>query len=391
MEFKRSRLLHRRTRKTLNTGIRNNQIKILGTPQLLSDDDRDEPPLSLTVLCAVIYMVSGSIQPVLMTLASDAGLADPRCQLYMVAYYVGPACLGATVCCNGGDNHVNDNASSSSLNGISRDSFAKAASIACLDIIAQTINYTGAIMSGPTIFSIIYSSVTVWTAVQSRILLGRRLNILQWLSVLVVFAGLLILKDSATNNGQKILRGAILSFCGSALHALTYVLSEIVMTSGEKLSVRANCFIQGLVACSAFVLWQLMYTRVHFDKLIRAPMIEAQTTNVGAILILFSIAVANLVHSLTFFHTLRHFRGGATSAGLMKGLQAVLIFATTAIIFCGRKGGQEMCFSSNKLASLLIVVLGVSLYGLATTPGQRSITSFKSSSGASVPSEARLV
>ena len=84
MEFKRSRLLHRRTRKTLNTGIRNNQIKILGTPQLLSDDDRDEPPLSLTVLCAVIYMVSGSIQPVLMTLASDAGLADPRCQLYMV-------------------------------------------------------------------------------------------------------------------------------------------------------------------------------------------------------------------------------------------------------------------------------------------------------------------
>lgn len=273
-----------------------------------------------------------------------------------MAYYIGPACLGLTLCNN-----------RSNTDEITASSFKKAASIACLDVLAQTINYTGAIMCGPTIFSIIYSSVTVWTAVQSRIILNRKLSLLQWIAVFVVFAGLLLLKNSATDNTPHVLKGAVLAIVGSILHALTYVLSEIIMTSGEKLSVRVNCFIQGMVACTVFLVWQLVYTSRHYEDLIQTPLAEAHTTYVTAAKVLFYIAFANLVHALTFFHTLRHFPGGATSAGLMKGLQAVLVFVSTALVFCGRRGGGEMCFSSNKFHSLIIVVSGVFLYGWATS------------------------
>lgn len=37
----------------------------------------------------------------------------------------------------------------------------------------------------------------------------------------------------------------------------------------------------------------------------------------------------------------------------MKGLQAVLVFAATALVFCGNTGGEEMCFTGMKFASLV--------------------------------------
>ena len=43
-----------------------------------------------TAVAAGIYVLSGVAQPLLMTLAKDAGLADPTAQFYMVFYQLGP-------------------------------------------------------------------------------------------------------------------------------------------------------------------------------------------------------------------------------------------------------------------------------------------------------------
>ena len=64
------------------------------------------------------------------------------------------------------------------------------------------MNYTGSAMAGPTLFAIIYSSVTVWAAVFSRVLLARRMGRLQWTGIVVVFAGLTVTAfDSLTLGG----------------------------------------------------------------------------------------------------------------------------------------------------------------------------------------------
>ena len=76
--------------------------------------------------------------------------------------------------------------------------------------------------------------------------------------------------------------------------------------------------------------------------------------------------LANLVHSLAFYHTLKHYPGGATSAGVMKGLQAVIVFVFTHILFCGRVGGDEMCFTLQKSLALVTVVTGVVLFAIET-------------------------
>jgi drug/metabolite transporter (DMT)-like permease len=310
----------------------------------------------VTYANAFCYVLSGCSQPLLMTLCKGAGLADPSCQLYMVFYYIGPASVIFSLL-------------SQHVSWPSKRVILQASGIAFWDIASTSMNYTGASLAGPSIFAIIYSSVTVWTAVFSHFFLSRSMDIWQWLGVGIVFGGLAITATDSSKMGEDVVHGLLLILFGSAMHSATYIMSEAIMTKGEgeeRLSVLQNCAVQGLVACFSFIVWQMVYTVPRFDDLIWEPAQEAGTTVFYGLQILFCFAVANLIHSITFYHTLRNFPGGSTSAGVMKGLQAVLVFVFTHFAYCGRTGGAEMCFSFAKFLSLITVVGGVVLFGLAT-------------------------
>ncbi len=205
--------------------------------------------------------------------------------------------------------------------------------------------------------------------------------------------------------GKKIFVGACLILVGSSFHGLTYVLSEMIMTTKvddashslsaasssssssssplknrsstqqqpqrrrepRHISIRANCAIQGIVASVVLLIWQLLYTLPRIHSLILTPMAEYGTSPLHATTILLAITFANLLHSVTFYVTLKHFPGGATSAGVLKGLQAVLVFGVGSVVLCGRWGGLEMCWSMVKLGSLVVVVCGILAYYVATT------------------------
>lgn len=337
-----------------------NQLKMVHQP----------PTAALTLFWATIYVISGATQPLVLTLVKSAGLADPTGQLYMVFYYLGPASVIFWVLYDDRRRRINNLHSSWPPPW---SSILKCAGVASFDLFATSLNYTGSSFAGPTIFSIIYSSVTVWTAVFSRCLLHRRMTPLQWLGVCIVFVGLAITAlDASVGYGQDVVRGSAMVLLGSLMHALTYVMSEALMSRGEReeaeppLSVYANCAIQGIVACGAMVIWQLVYTRPRWQELVVEPVHDAQTTVWGAFFLLSAFTMANFLHSIGFFFTLKHVPSGATSAGVMKGLQAVLVFVFTSWAYCGRVGGKEMCFSQMKLLSLVVVVGGVVLFGQAT-------------------------
>lgn len=112
--------------------------------------------------------------------------------------------------------------------------------------------------------------------------------------------------------------------------------------------------------------WQVVYTFPRRQSLILDPMDDAGTSPLYALAILMTIALANLLHSVTFYGTLKNCPGGSTSAGVLKGLQAVLVFAASSLILCGRLGGMEMCWSRSKFISLVVVVFGILLYGAFT-------------------------
>ena len=366
-----------------------------------------------------IIIITSLMQPILMAYAQQAGLANPKCQLYMLFYYIGPALVATKMkCrrsssssyrkqeCSSNDNNNNTasyyGTTAHSSSDISKDEvysecfgeeddneddeerlwpskplLIKASCIALFDIFAQSMCYTGNNLAGPTIFAIIYSSVTIWTALFSKVLLSRSLSKFQWLGVCFVVIGLSLTAKDSSKVGQRVFLGAMLILVGSSFHGLTYVMSEIIMTApssiqheGQRerqhISIHGNCAVQGIVATGILLMWQIIYTFPHRQSLILDQMAEQHTTPIKAIVILITIALANLLHSVTFYTTLKHFPGGATSAGVLKGLQAVLVFAASAIILCGSIGGVEMCWSRGKFISLVIVVFGIMVYGMFT-------------------------
>jgi hypothetical protein len=183
----------------------------------------------------------------------------------------------------------------------------------------------------------------------------------------MVFVGLtLTATDSLHYLGPDVAHGTILVLIGSALHAGSYVWSEAVMMGHDGLTIRQNSALQGLVACVLLVLWQLVYTVPRWQTLIVTPMNNAHTTKWMATIIMIAFAVANLVHSYSFYHTIRFYKGGSVSAGVMKGLQAVLVFVAAHVLYCGRTGGHEMCFTTGKFLSLVTVTGGVVFFSWTT-------------------------
>ena len=193
------------------------------------------------------------------------------------------------------------------------------------------------------------------------------LNKLQWMGVILVVIGLSLTASDTKKVGERVFFGAMLILVGSSFHGLTYVLSERIMTAAhERISIRANCAVQGMVATIVLLIWQIFYTWPRRYELILQPMNEVGTSYIQAMVILTMIALANTLHSVTFYTTLKHCPGGSTSAGVLKGLQAVLVFLASSLILCGHMGGIEMCWSLEKFISLVVVVGGILVYGAFT-------------------------
>jgi drug/metabolite transporter (DMT)-like permease len=338
---------------------------------------------------AAIYILSGICQPLLMTACKSAGLADSSAQLYMLFYYAGPSLLLFTIVPYPCRNTAIDTSQRSESHvhlRPSRTAIGKAVMVAIFDIVAQSFNYTGASLAGASIFAVIYSSVTIWTAVFSRIILHRSITRTQCVAIAIVFGGLCITGFDSMSLGSDVVHGAVLIFFGSCLHGATYVLSEAIMITSSSivststtvnevtnksqlhrdlLTVFENSAVQGIVACIGLLLWQLIYTLPRWDVLILQPASAAGTTILQATILFVSFSVSNLLHSVSFYYTVAHYPGGSTSAGVMKGLQAVLVFVAAHMLYCGRNHSVEnnsMCFSTIKVASLITVVSGVGLF-----------------------------
>lgn len=300
-------------------------------------------------LCLAAFLVSGISQPLTMSAVKLAGLGDTTCQLYMVPYYTGMTWTIFFGWC------VPYRARLSSL------PLHRCIGIAVVDIISQMLNYTGNMLAGSAVFAVIYSSVTIWSAILSRLLLDKRLSKPQWIAILTVFSGLIITQLGANSEGSKVFQGGLMICAGSALHASAGVLSELVSVKGACIPPHVNCAVQGFTAAALLGSWQIVYTIPHWD-LISESMEASETTSGEAILLGLGLAVGNFIHAATFFYLLSWV--GAVSAGVLKGLQAVAVFCLAHILYCSRD--QSQCFTPAKGASLLVVIVGVLGYAYAT-------------------------
>lgn len=231
--------------------------------------------------------------------------------------------------------------------------------IALLEFFSQALILDGLMAAGSAIYTVVYSSVTVYTALLAYFFLHRHLHIMQWVGVLIVFLGLAVVSIGAKNDGSDVLYGVVLILTGSLSHASMYVVSEyLLMWCDDPISPDFLCFLQGSLGTTINLLWQFVYTYPRFHQLV----VEEIVNHGGSIKIILGsyllLTILAGLHGMIFYELLGSI--GSVSTGVCKGVQSVLVFIASHWAFCNSRASE--CFSRTKALSLLIVSLGVYLY-----------------------------
>ena len=107
------------------------------------------------------------------------------------------------------------------------------AALCAIDIVSQGLCQYGLAVAGSSLYIVIYSSCTMWIAIESRVIIGRRLASFQWIGCAIVVLGLAVtggdMASSLARGGLEVALGASMILVGSISHALTWVLVELTL------------------------------------------------------------------------------------------------------------------------------------------------------------------
>ena len=231
--------------------------------------------------------------------------------------------------------------------------------IAFFNILSDVLNLNGLLYAGSAIFTVIYSSVTVYNAIFAHIILNKHLHFFQWCGVLIVTLGLALTSLGTSNDGKDVFFGICLILVGSMTHSSTYIMSEISLVRTESpIAPQLLCTLLGSIQSIVIICWQIYYTLPKYDQKITQE-IRLHNGNIYYIILAYVLlSTAAMVHSLCFFILLGQM--GSTSTGITKAVQSAIVFVSSHFAYCSTQKSQ--CFSTLKGISLTVVLFGVLLY-----------------------------
>lgn len=125
-----------------------------------------------------------------------------------------------------------------------------------VDLISGLLLMAGLMCSGSSVFTVLYNSVPAWTALISRVFLGRRLSTGRLAGVLIVCFGLglnvLGTQQHANAAGFSplaALGGSAAILIGSLLHSAMFLLTERAVRSGNSFDRRAITIAPAIWSC----------------------------------------------------------------------------------------------------------------------------------------------
>lgn len=299
----------------------------------------------LKTFCFLLfYVLSGILTPLLIELLSINGSAEKTTMLIALPNSIGMACCILT---------------NWSARRAGKIRWRLVFTISFFDTISQVLNMNGLIFAGSAIFTVIYSSVTIYTAIFSYIFLNRQIHFMQWFGVIVVMIGLASTSLSAKNDGDDVEFGVFLILIGTALHSVTYIISEYLLAVVEDaIAPQLLSSILGAIGSFLIICWQLIYTLPNIQE----KVIDEFYLHDGNISVVISsyiaLGAACMIHALCFFFLIGSV--GSTTTSISKGVQSVAIFIASHYAFCNTQ--QSQCFTPLKGCSLIIVIIGVLIY-----------------------------
>lgn len=304
-------------------------------------------------LLMIGFMASGIATPLLIGLLHRQGACGARTMLSVFPNYT---VMTLTVCGDWAARHQ----------GVTLWRMVTLATV--VDAVSQGANYTGLILAGSATYILIYSSVTVWVAVFSRMFLGRVQTAPQWVGCVIVSVGVAITALNGHDQGSDVALGVLLVTLGSVGHSLAYILME--WNTAVALHPIAPSKLASLMGAGGFIIYgayEFFYVLPRWDSLVASSIRAADGDAVTIAAAYGALLIAFWVHAFTFYALMTKL--GATAAGVCKGLQAVGVLVASHVLFCDHDD-RAQCFTPTKALSFAVVSVGVACFtaGAARAP-----------------------
>lgn len=269
---------------------------------------------------------------------------------------------------------------------------SKAVIPALCDAVSKMFILGGIALSSAQLKSILYNSCIVFSALLSRLVLGRILSVGQWSGVAVLILGLAVkldLGESLAGDSDAVLLpiGMFFILIGCALHSLTNVVNEYYIRCYSFPPAKLCC----LVGLSNFTMWLLLvmsgfiipekqgdnpfghYTRDYIS-------LSSLQANMGAWL---GFVISSAVHALAYYNLLGSI--GVVSCGVMKGLTTVGYVTLSAVVLCERaqvidpkdatklisNPSEKYCLTTKTFVSSLFCFAGVVIYSVFSSKAKQ--------------------
>lgn len=239
--------------------------------------------------------------------------------------------------------------------------------VSSLDIVNQLLKKAGLLYAGAAVYIVIDSSSMVWTALWSRALLKRHLNLRQWIAILLISLGISLKAcEQRFSFRDEEFVGVLLILLASVLMGLTFVLNEKFMRGQNCIEGPNLVCMMGVCCAIPVTLWSIVWTAPRFQELVLDPIVAKSGSLKTVAHCFFWLFVSGWMHSGTLWYLMTHF--GAVSTGILKGLKVAIVFLASHYLFCDIQPNQCLNIWTGTAASLCVT--GVVLYSFA--PGGSS-------------------
>ncbi|CAL5996114.1 Conserved_hypothetical protein [Hexamita inflata] len=231
--------------------------------------------------------------------------------------------------------------------------------ISLIDVIGTTLTLFGQILCGSGVYIIIYSSLTVSSALGSRIFMKKYFSFISVLGIIVITVGLGVSGITSFNAGSQVIIGIVITLVGTIFHSCVYWLNEY-FNHKYGVNLQIMCGYTGLFGFCIFMVYQFSVTIPNWTKLVTDPILEHNGVFWQVGLLYGALILVDLLHMFSQYTVVP--RVGSVSTGVGKSISSIIVFVLSHILFCELQTSQ--CIDMWKMISLGVVVCGVITYSV---------------------------
>jgi drug/metabolite transporter (DMT)-like permease len=227
---------------------------------------------------------------------------------------------------------------------------------ALISVVANYFCNYGITLCGSGIFQVIHSSVVMNAAIISFLVRKSKLNLWQIVGIIFIVSGLASTAiPYFSETGKNVVLGTILSFLGTFLFSVSYVVDEYLIENYDhyKINSKDLSFKGGLMAFFMVSIAQIVFVYPNWGRA-TSTIVNWNHAIVVLILQLFADAVNNMAYYQAIYNV------GAISTGVIQGIVSIGVFLSSHVLFCRIQAFQ--CISTFKIIATFMVISGVLIY-----------------------------